>query len=110
MKSKEFKVLEITGKVVSLKSVGVQGDYRTYSHPVVLKCKNLVKFNWDFLGELSTKITNNFNEVNRVIVLLLDNNGTDLDLEAFGLISNYFITDNRLNILKEADDIANYKL
>ena len=53
--------------VLPVKSVGVQGDERTYRHPVAIFTKNR---NWDDLEQASTAITNRFIEVNRVILAL----------------------------------------
>jgi GMP synthase (glutamine-hydrolysing) len=53
--------------VLPVKSVGVQGDERTYRHPVAIFTKNR---NWDELEHASTAITNRFSEVNRVILTL----------------------------------------
>lgn len=49
--------------VLPIRSVGVQGDERSYAHPALLtgKC------DWSLLEDLSTKITNAFSSVNRVV-------------------------------------------
>ena len=52
--------------VLSLKSVGVQGDHRTYRHPAVLN--GIAE--WDTLEKASTAITNEVREVNRVVWLI----------------------------------------
>ena len=49
--------------VLPLKSVGVQGDARTYAHPVLL----VGNADWDILETVSTMITNTFPEINRVL-------------------------------------------
>ena len=56
---------EIT--VLPIKSVGVQGDYRTYRHPVAIRYKNDNLFDWNELRKLSTEILNNTDTVNRVV-------------------------------------------
>ena len=58
---------EITAKVLPCKSVGVQGDERTYRHPVALFTPSR---DWEELEKISTAITNNFAEVNRVMLSL----------------------------------------
>jgi GMP synthase (glutamine-hydrolysing) len=50
-------------KVLPIKSVGVQGDARSYKHPVLISGK----LDWDILEEISSKITNNFRDINRVV-------------------------------------------
>ena len=67
---KTFAVKNIEARVLPIKSVGVQGDERTYRHPVALFTD--LK-NWDKLEEISTAITNRFNQVNRVILALKGN-------------------------------------
>ncbi len=50
-------------KVLPVKSVGVQGDERTYRYPVMLEGM----FDWMTLDSLSQRITNLIPEVNRVV-------------------------------------------
>jgi len=61
--------------VLPLKSVGVQGDSRTYAHPAVIS-KDMLEFNFkqfiDCIKE-APKLTNKFKEINRVI-LRVDSN------------------------------------
>lgn len=58
---------KIVAIVLPCKSVGVQGDERTYRHPVALFAK---KWDWELLEKISTAVTNNFSEVNRVMLTL----------------------------------------
>lgn len=46
-----------------IKSVGVQGDARTFAHPVLLCGKT----DWNNIAKISTAITNHFSEINRVL-------------------------------------------
>ncbi len=79
--------------VLPIKSVGVQGDERTYRHPVILFTKNR---NWDDLEQASTTITNRFTEVNRVLLVLGGESG------GFGLkISD--LSSERVELLQSAD-------
>jgi GMP synthase (glutamine-hydrolysing) len=60
--------------LADVRSVGVQGDGRTYGHPVVLRpvtSEDAMTADWarlpyDVLGRISTRITNEVPEVNRV--------------------------------------------
>ena len=61
------EVKDVQARVLSIKSVGVQGDERTYRHPVVLFTENR---DWETLEKVSTAITNRFVEVNRVLLVL----------------------------------------
>ncbi|HET8561723.1 MAG TPA: glutamine-hydrolyzing GMP synthase [Marmoricola sp.] len=62
--------------LADVRSVGVQGDGRTYGHPVVLRpvtSEDAMTADWarlpyDVLEQISTRITNEVREVNRVTV------------------------------------------
>ncbi|QQR54456.1 glutamine-hydrolyzing GMP synthase [Candidatus Peregrinibacteria bacterium] len=53
----------LTAKTLPIKSVGVQGDFRTYRHPVVLTGEAT----WQELAQLAPALTNRFHELNRVL-------------------------------------------
>jgi GMP synthase (glutamine-hydrolysing) len=62
--------------LADVRSVGVQGDERTYGHPVVLRpvsSEDAMTADWtrvpyDVLERISTRITNEVREVNRVVL------------------------------------------
>ncbi len=62
--------------LADVRSVGVQGDGRTYGHPIVLRpvtSEDAMTADWgrlpyDLLERMSTRITNEVREVNRVVV------------------------------------------
>ncbi|MGA3489963.1 glutamine-hydrolyzing GMP synthase [Micromonosporaceae bacterium DT55] len=62
--------------LADVRSVGVQGDGRTYGHPVVLRpvsSEDAMTADWsrlpyDLLARISTRITNEVAEVNRVVL------------------------------------------
>jgi GMP synthase (glutamine-hydrolysing) len=62
--------------LADVRSVGVQGDGRTYGHPVVLRpvtSEDAMTADWarlpyDLLERISTRITNEVREINRVTV------------------------------------------
>ena len=62
----------VEARVYNVRSVGVQGDQRTYSYPAEITLISNGKFFWDedFLGELSTRITNEVRSINRVLYAL----------------------------------------
>ncbi|HOV14031.1 MAG TPA: glutamine-hydrolyzing GMP synthase [Spirochaetota bacterium] len=87
-----------------VKSVGVQGDFRTYSFPAVFKTDNLLseEFCWDTFEKISSYITNNVRNVNRTI------------LEIFAkpelkLIKAY-CKKERLDMIREIDAVVLYEL
>lgn len=63
----KFDLGDLTARVLPIKSVGVQGDERTYRHPVALFTSTR---DWNQLEKISTAITNRFSDVNRVILAL----------------------------------------
>jgi len=62
--------------LAEVRSVGVQGDGRTYGHPIVLRpvsSEDAMTADWsrvpyDVLAKISTRITNEVREVNRVVL------------------------------------------
>ena len=62
--------------LADVRSVGVQGDGRTYGHPIVLRpvtsddamTADWAKLPWELLEKISTRITNECAEVNRVVL------------------------------------------
>ncbi len=62
--------------LADVRSVGVQGDQRTYGHPVVLRpvtSEDAMTADWgrlpyDLLEKISTRITNEVREINRVVL------------------------------------------
>ena len=62
--------------LADVRSVGVQGDERTYGHPIVLRpvtSEDAMTADWarlpyDVLERISTRITNEVDDVNRVLL------------------------------------------
>jgi GMP synthase (glutamine-hydrolysing) len=62
--------------LADIRSVGVQGDYRTYGHPVVLRpvtSEDAMTADWarlpdPVLATISTRITNEVRQINRVVI------------------------------------------
>jgi GMP synthase (glutamine-hydrolysing) len=94
--------LEIDGggystSVLPLKSVGVQGDVRSYKHPVVLSGGDR---DWEKLALVGTKIVNNFKDLNRGLYLLSGDLGAGVEL-----VKSY-LTPERIAVLQEADKVV----
>ena len=79
--------------ILPLQSVGVQGDSRTYSHPAVISGHA----DWDQLEELSTELTNEIPQINRVIYLLGPKERPQQGIKPA------FLSRDRLDLLREAD-------
>ena len=62
--------------LADVRSVGVQGDGRTYGHPIVLRpvsSEDAMTADWsrlqfDLLERISTRITNECRQINRVVL------------------------------------------
>jgi GMP synthase (glutamine-hydrolysing) len=62
--------------LADVRSVGVQGDGRTYGHPIVLRpvssedamTADFSRLPYELLAEISTRITNEVEEINRVVL------------------------------------------
>ena len=82
--------------VLPLRSVGVQGDSRTYAHPAMVSGQR----EWKTLEALSTELTNNFPSINRVIYLLGPTPRPQQNIKAG------YLTRDRLDLLRRADAIS----
>jgi len=91
--NEEIKPLQ--AKILPIKSVGVQGDSRTYAHPLVITGEA----DWKTLEKISTRLTNKYPQINRVIYLI-SGNIDNLQLNKAS------ITKERLELLRKADHIA----
>ena len=81
-------------KVLPIKSVGVQGDSRSYRNPVLLSGP----LDWDMLGRMSTAITNRFRQLNRVVYALTDVRYVVLDFAG--------LSEDRIKLAREADAVT----
>lgn len=77
--------------VLPIRSVGVQGDFRTYAHPAVLRGEA----DWDLLERISTAITNALRGINRVVWALTPWRARK--------VRRATLTKERLDLLREAD-------
>ncbi len=94
------KGFNLTACVLPLKTVGVQGDFRTYAHPVALATSKGRDPDWETLEKISTTITNSIKEVNRCVYLLKPDR-----LHRGGLKETY-LSQDRLDLLRDADYVA----
>ncbi|HRS96119.1 MAG TPA: glutamine-hydrolyzing GMP synthase, partial [Candidatus Latescibacteria bacterium] len=92
--------LGFESEILPVRSVGVQGDERTYRHPVALWRPDGGAVNWEELERLSTRITNTVPEVNRVMLLVYPRSLPRLKLRA------RFLDRPRLDLLRLADHAA----
>ena len=99
--------------VLPVKSVGVQGDFRTYRFPACLSFKHdekgfyhVPKY-WEKIEDCSSDITNSAKYINRTILKLWQNPALkDEDLK----LQKGYCTKDRLDQLREADYIVTKEL
>ena len=83
-------------KILPIRSVGVQGDFRTYAYPAAV----WGDADWKVLETVSTRITNHVRAINRLIYLLSP--GEPPDLRA----KRALLTRGRLDLLREVDAVS----
>jgi len=86
----------LTARTLPIKSVGVQGDLRTYRHPVALSGETT----WEELALIAPALTNRFSEINRVLYTLEPGSLTTFTLTP-GTLSP-----DRVKRLQHADKLA----
>ena len=111
----ESAATEIAGRfgldvhIMPLRSVGVQGDGRTYAHPAVLTGRSEDDISlmpqegvvtWSLLEKLSTELTNTVSHINRVIVQLAPGR------RLVQRLKTAYLTRERLDLLRQADDLV----
>ena len=99
--TENIKVKNYQTRILPVKSVGVQGDERSYAHPLAISAPYRAA---NALHQAATPLINQNKIINRVILKL---NGPDLKQ---GQLQKTFITRPRLNILKCADAIVIHEL
>ncbi|MDB4978815.1 MAG: synthase [Candidatus Peribacteria bacterium] len=88
----------LTGKILPVKSVGVQGDGRTYRHALAFSIGESQEM-YDTARHLATSVPNVNQQINRVLISL------DPLPDQFSFTANY-LTRERADLLREADSIV----
>lgn len=89
-----LKPYKLTSRILPIQSVGVQGDYRTYKHPLAL----MGKCDFETLDRLATQLINQFKEINRVILTITPNKIDTLKAQTT------YLTPERIKLLQQADN------
>ncbi|MBU1446014.1 glutamine-hydrolyzing GMP synthase [Patescibacteria group bacterium] len=87
----------MNGKILPIKSVGVQGDARTYRHPFVIELHKDSNHDWKTLGEIATGITNRFANINRVLLMLAPHGIVKMNAKPG------YLTQDRVTLLQKVD-------
>jgi len=88
---------KVSGKILPIKSVGVQGDARTYRHPFLITLHKDTPRDWEVLEQISTDITNRFGAINRVLLKLHPRGIMNMKVKPG------YLTMERIEILQKAD-------
>ncbi len=93
---------ELKTMILPLKSVGVQGDNRTYKNPALISGN----INWEKIHKLSVKITNEILGVNRVVYLVQPKKVNFKKIK----LKKAYLTKERLDLLRTVDEIVNKEI
>jgi len=94
----------LDARILPVKSVGVQGDSRTYHHPAVLWVRGGGAMDWEVLRSCATRLANRFGSVNRAMFSL-----SDLGEEPFRL-RPVTMTREAVAVLQEIDALVRERL
>ncbi len=88
---------KLAAKVLPIQSVGVQGDFRTYSNPLAISGD----VGFAQLGELATTLINQHKEINRVVWMLYPAKIKSVQ------VHRSYLTPKRIILLQKADAVVN---
>jgi len=89
-----------SGKIIPIKTVGVQGDIRSYKNLCLIACES-DNYTWDDLRTLSKQITDKIDTVNRVGFVLNTHGNLD-NAKTFTMRIN----DENVELLRELDSMT----
>jgi GMP synthase (glutamine-hydrolysing) len=90
LQNKGFKA-----RVLPILSVGVQGDARSYKHPLAIYGQEI---DWLILEKLSTELTNRFTQINRVVLTCNPTQIDDLQIDTEDM------SPSKIQILQKVDN------
>lgn len=100
---KAYHTADITTSLLPVRTVGVQGDGRSYSSLVGLSSKSDPSPDWHALFEMAKSIPKTIHGVNRVVYVF----GSQLSQQHYTHITPTRLTPDVIKQLQEADDIVN---
>ena len=95
---------DVKGCILPIKSVGVQGDARSYKNLALLSFKGL-DFNWGNITDIAKKLTDSILTINRV-GYILNKNSVNGNIKCYDMR----ITDYNIDLLRELDYIVTSNL
>lgn len=94
----------LRGRILPVKSVGVQGDERSYRHPAVVWSPSGKWPGWPELNAGAARLINELADINRVVIAL-----DDLTDERFEL-RRTFVNRAGLDLLRKVDDLLHRRI
>ncbi len=91
----------LTGSIMPVRSVGVQGDFRTYAHPLLIH--NIQS--WKHAEDFTIDIVNRVSKINRVVWEVGSIKESKITQSTYELIEQYCSQD-KLTLLQEVDSIC----
>lgn len=89
-------------QIVPLKSVGVQGDYRSYRYLSVLNGQGLANADWEEIHQIARDVPNNTKTVNRMGYVLNSNKDLSAGVKAYPMYMNK----KDLDLLRDIDNLV----
>ncbi len=93
-----FRKDTVNLKILPIKTIGVQNDFKTYKFPVALYVNSKKIPDWDTLEKVSTHITDSVEDVNRIIYCIYEKENC--------VLQEQFCTKQRLDQVREVDEIV----
>jgi len=94
----------LRGRILPVKSVGVQGDERSYRHPAVVWSPDGKLPEWPALNALANRLVNELADINRVVIALDDLSRTEFALR------ETFVERAGLDRLRQVDDLLHRRI
>ena len=94
----------LRGRILPVRSVGVQGDERSYRHPAVVWSPTGPWPGWPALNACAARLVNQLADINRVVICLDDLSGVE-----FALRETYVAKDG-LDRLRQVDDLLHRRI
>lgn len=100
----ELAKIGLCGRILPVKSVGVQGDERSYRHPAAVWSRGGTMPEWATLNAVANRLVNQLGDINRVMISL-----EDLSEETFELRETY-ATREGLDRLRQVDALLHRRI
>ena len=94
----------LRGRILPVRSVGVQGDERSYRHPAVVWSPSGQWPGWPELNACAARLVNQLADINRVVICLDDLSGVEFTLR------ETYVAKDGLERLRQVDNILHRRM